>query len=49
MLDVGIDSAYNLYGEHKFITEDEVMAFMQHENIYIADQHRKVIDAKDSS
>jgi calcineurin-like phosphoesterase family protein len=49
MLDVGIDSAYNLYGEHKFITEDEVIAFMQHEDIYTADQHRKVTDAKDSS
>jgi calcineurin-like phosphoesterase family protein len=47
MLDVGIDSAYNLYGEHKFITEDEVITFMQHEDIYSADQHRKVIDAKD--
>lgn len=49
MLDVGIDSAYNLYGEHKFITEDEVIVFMQHEDIYTADQHRKVTDAKDSS
>lgn len=47
MLDVGLDSAYNLYGEHKFITEDQVVAFMQHEDIYLADQHRKVIDAKD--
>ena len=47
MLDVGIDSAYNLYGEHKFITEDAVLEFMQHEDIYSADQHRKVIDAKD--
>lgn len=46
MLDVGIDSAYNLYGEHKFITEDEVLQFMQHEDIYSADQHRKVTDAK---
>jgi calcineurin-like phosphoesterase family protein len=47
MLDVGLDSAYNLYGEHKFITEDEILQFMQHEDIYSADQHRKVIDAKD--
>lgn len=49
MLDVGLDSAYNLYGEHKFITEDEVLQFMQQEDIYSADQHRKVIDAKNSS
>jgi hypothetical protein len=47
MLDVGLDSAYNLYGEHKFITEDDVITFMQHEDIYTADQHRKAIDAKD--
>lgn len=47
MLDVGIDSAYNLYGEHKFITEEAVIAFMKDQSIYLADQHRKVIDAKD--
>jgi calcineurin-like phosphoesterase family protein len=47
MLDVGIDNMYNLYGEHKFITEDEVIAFMKEQSIYSADQHRKVIDAKD--
>jgi calcineurin-like phosphoesterase family protein len=46
MLDVGIDSAYNLYGEHKFITEDAVLEFMKEQSIYSADQHRKVIDAK---
>lgn len=47
MLDVGLDSAYNLYGEHKFITEEAVIAFMKDQSIYLADQHRKVIDAKD--
>jgi calcineurin-like phosphoesterase family protein len=47
MLDVGLDSAYNLYGEHKFITEDAVLEFMKEQSIYSADQHRKVIDAKD--
>jgi calcineurin-like phosphoesterase family protein len=47
MLDVGIDSAYNLYGEHKFITEDAVLEFMKEQSIYSADQHRKVTDAKD--
>ena len=46
MLDVGLDSAYNLYGEHKFITENEVLEFMKEQNIYSADQHRKVTDAK---
>lgn len=47
MLDVGLDSAYNLYGEHKFITEDAVLEFMKEQSIYSADQHRKVTDAKD--
>lgn len=46
MLDVGLDSAYNLYGEHKFITEDEVLEFMKEQSIYSADQHRKVTDAE---
>ena len=46
MLDVGLDSAYNLYGEHKFITENEVLEFMKEQIIYSADQHRKVTDAK---
>lgn len=41
MLDVGIDSAYTLYGKHKFIDEHEISKFMQHEQIYLADQHRK--------
>lgn len=41
MLDVGLDSAYNLYGKHKFITENEIHEFMRHEQIYLADQHRK--------
>ncbi len=46
MLDVGIDNMYNLYGNHGFIDENQIHEFMQHENIYLADQHRKVIDAK---
>lgn len=29
VLDVGIDSAYNLYGEHKFFTEEDVAQFMK--------------------
>lgn len=41
MLDVGLDSAYNLYGRHKFIDENEIHEFMKHEQIYLADQHRK--------
>jgi calcineurin-like phosphoesterase family protein len=28
ILDVGIDSAYNLYGEHRFFTEADIVAYM---------------------
>jgi calcineurin-like phosphoesterase family protein len=41
MLDVGLDSAYNLYDRHCFIDENQVHEFMKHESIYLADQHRK--------
>lgn len=29
VLDVGVDSAYNLYGEHKFFTEEDIAQFMK--------------------
>lgn len=41
MLDIGLDSAYTLFGRHKFIDENEIHAFMKHEQLYLADQHRK--------
>lgn len=41
MLDVGIDSVYNLFGKHKFIDEHEIHTYMQNKEIYLADQHRK--------
>lgn len=28
LLDVGIDSAYNIYGEHRFFTEADILAYM---------------------
>jgi hypothetical protein len=40
MLDVGLDSAYNIYGLHKFFSEQEVEACMQTKELFIADQHR---------
>lgn len=39
MLDVGLDNAYNLYGEHKFFTEQMLSDYMQTKEIYIADGH----------
>jgi calcineurin-like phosphoesterase family protein len=41
-LDVGIDSAYKIFGKHKLFSED-IVSFMQHKEIYIADSHRKEI------
>lgn len=33
VLDVGIDSAYNLYGQHKFFTEEDITQFMKDKKI----------------
>jgi len=43
ILDVGIDSSYNVFGEHKLFSEDDIVAFMQQKEIYIADSHRKEV------
>ena len=40
MLDVGLDSAYNIYGVHKFFSEQDIEAYMQTKQVFIADQHR---------
>ena len=41
ILDVGLDTAYILYGEHKLLSETEIIEYMKDQPIYIADQHRK--------
>jgi calcineurin-like phosphoesterase family protein len=38
-LDVGIDSAFNIYGKHKFFTEEDVVQYMQGRKLEIADHH----------
>lgn len=40
MLDVGIDSAYNIKGTHTFFTEEEVMNYMSHQEVYCNDHHK---------
>lgn len=40
ILDVGIDSAYNLYGEHKFFSEEDVIEYMSNRQIKTVDHHR---------
>jgi calcineurin-like phosphoesterase family protein len=32
VLDVGIDSAYNLYGQHRFFTEEDILNYMKDKN-----------------
>lgn len=40
MLDVGIDSAYKILGEHKLFSEDEVIDLMDGKQIYTTDHHK---------
>lgn len=41
ILDVGIDSAYKLLGEHRFFTEQDIEQIMKSKEIQIDDNHRK--------
>lgn len=41
MLDVGIDSSYNLYGKHKFFDLKMISEYMHDRPIYTADSHRE--------
>jgi calcineurin-like phosphoesterase family protein len=41
MLDVGIDSVYNLYGKHGFLNEQQIVEFMKEKELYIADHHKE--------
>lgn len=40
-LDVGLDSAYNLFGKHKFFSEEDVLEYMQQRNVVVNDHHTK--------
>jgi calcineurin-like phosphoesterase family protein len=41
MLDMGLDSAYNIYKEHRFFTEDDILDLMQYKEMYISDHHKE--------
>lgn len=41
MLDVGIDNAYNMYGEHKFFDLEMISNHMETRERYTADAHRE--------
>ncbi len=40
ILDVGLDSAYNHFGEHRFFTEDDIQEWMQSRAKVIVDHHK---------
>lgn len=42
ILDVGLDSAYKILGEHRFFTEDDIINHMNAREVYTRDHHRKV-------
>jgi calcineurin-like phosphoesterase family protein len=39
-LDVGLDMSYNLFGRHKFFTEEDIAEFMQTREVQVADHHQ---------
>ena len=44
ILDVGIDSAYNIFGEHKLFSENDIVALMQQKEKLVAEQHRNRVE-----
>lgn len=38
-LDVGLDSAYNVFGQHKLFTEDDIIEFMSKREMVVSDHH----------
>lgn len=44
ILDVGIDSAYNIFGEHKLFSENDIVALMQQKEKFVAEQHRNRVE-----
>lgn len=40
-LDVGLDNAYKLFGQHRFFTEQDIRDYMNTKKLFIADHHTK--------
>lgn len=40
ILDVGLDSAYNIYGEHRFFTEQDIETYMANREVNVVDHHK---------
>lgn len=43
ILDVGIDNAFTMFGDHFVFSEKDIEYHMEHEEVYIADLHRENI------
>ena len=43
ILDVGIDSMYNLFDKHFIVSETEIYDYLINTEIYVADDHRKIM------
>ena len=41
MLDVGLDSSYNLYGTHRFFSEFDIATYMARQELVITDHHKE--------
>lgn len=39
ILDVGLDNAYNLFGEHRLFTEQDILDFMAKREVVVKDHH----------
>lgn len=39
-LDVGLDSVYNIFGEHKLLSEEDVLEYMQGRTVKVEDHHK---------
>lgn len=42
ILDVGLDSSFNLYGNHKFFTEDNIIEYMKLREKKVVDHHKQI-------
>ena len=42
MLDVGIDSVYNIFGEHKLFSSEEVLSIVETKQVHVKDHHKEV-------
>lgn len=41
ILDVGLDSAFNIIGEHTFFREEDIKSYVGLKNLYVADHHKE--------